>query len=92
MYVNDGEGETGDYMNPNQLFWTAQGFAKVSSTSSTSISYDGAYFQNSPDGPGFCSPGSSTGFGWPLTLVGNTTAGLPATIPNGTIVLSTTTP
>ena len=38
MYLNDGNGASGDFMNPNQLFWTPQGFAKVSSTSSQAIS------------------------------------------------------
>ena len=81
-------------MNPNQLFWTPQGFAKVSSTSSTSISYDGDYVRAIYNGPEFCQPaargvGSS---GWPLTLVSNSAAGLPTSIPTGTIVLSTTQP
>ncbi len=37
IYLNDGNGATGDNMNPNQLFWTPQGFAKVSSTSSVAV-------------------------------------------------------
>ena len=89
MYLNDGNDATGDYMNPNQLFWTPQGFVKVSSTSSQAISgtvsnYDA---ENSPA----CQTGGGT-YGWPLTLVSNSAAGLPTSIPTATIVLSTTQP
>jgi hypothetical protein len=93
IFVNDGNDEAGDYMNPNQLFWTGQGFAKVSSTTSEAFSgIESAYFPTSPSGPGSCSAETASGFGWPLTLVSNATAGLPSTLPTGTIVLSATQP
>ena len=93
IYVDDGNSQTGDFMNPNQLFWTGQGFAKVSSTASVSISSaESTYFPASTGGPAICSPTSGAEFGWPLTLVSNTAAGLPSSVPVGTIVLSTTQP
>ena len=90
IFLNDGDSEAGDFMNPNQLFWTPQGFAKVSSTSSEAISGIESNFnaENSPT----CMTTGSNPWGWPLTLVSNTTAGLPSSIPTGTIVLSTTQP
>ena len=89
MYLNDGNAASGDFMNPNQLFWTQQGFAKVSSTSSQAIS--GTVSNYDPINTPACSTGGGT-FGWPLTLVSNTAAGLPSSIPTGTIVISATQP
>ena len=91
LFVNDVQGEAGDFMNPNQLFWTLQGFAKVSNTASQAISGIESNY-NVINSPSVCAAGGGNSFGWPLTLVSNATAGLPSSIPTGTIVLSATQP
>ena len=93
IWLNDGNDEVGDYMNPKQVFWTPQGFAVVSSTSSenpgVSGDFPGAY--NAGNSPA-CEGGFPDQDSWPLTLVSNATVGLPSSIPTGTITLSTTKP
>jgi len=93
IWLNDPNDETGDYMNPKQVFWTPQGFAVVTNTSSENPGvggdFPGAYdAANAPP----CQGGFPNQDAWPLTLVSNTTVGLPTSIPTGTITLSTTRP
>ena len=90
IYLNDGESEAGDFMNPNQLFWTPQGFAKVSNTSSQSIS--GVESNWNPGNSPVCQTTGANPWGWPLELVSNSAAGLPTSIPTGTVVISATQP
>jgi hypothetical protein len=54
---------------------------------------ESSYFPNGTEQlTSTCTPGGGNAFGWLLTLVSNTAAGLPSSIPTGTIVLSTTQP
>jgi Collagen triple helix repeat (20 copies) len=90
IYVNDLAGNTGDFMNPNQLFWTPQGFAHVTGASVQLSGIESNY--DPTNTPSTCTTSIPSSPAFPAALVSNSAAGLPATIGTGTIIISATRP
>ncbi|HEX3802580.1 MAG TPA: hypothetical protein VHV75_07065 [Solirubrobacteraceae bacterium] len=79
---------TGLYESPTWVIWGDNALFVVSSTSSVAInvSLDSSYTSSQ----GCSSGGTGNSTGWPLTQKTNDQLGLPSSIPNGSITISTT--